>query len=85
VFVTRSGRRQTVTNVDHRTKAAIRAAIVKLDELGIEPISERVSPSFIEENGRDVQGPKLHKLKRVGQIRPVPAPQQQAIIRNQGR
>ncbi len=44
VFVTRSGRRQTVTNVDHRLKAAIKAANVKLEEVGIEPISERVTP-----------------------------------------
>jgi hypothetical protein len=44
VFITRSGRRQTVTNVDHRIKAAIKAANRKLTELGIEPISERVSP-----------------------------------------
>lgn len=38
------GQRQTVTNVDHRIKTAIRAANVKLSELGIEPISERVTP-----------------------------------------
>ena len=50
VFVTRrrararAGSRQTVTTVDHRIKAAIRAANRRLDELGIEPISERVTP-----------------------------------------
>ena len=44
VFVTRSGRRQTVTNVDHRTKTAIKAANGTLHGLEIEPISERVSP-----------------------------------------
>lgn len=44
VFVTRTGRRQTVTNVDHRLKTAIKAANKRLAELGIEPISERVSP-----------------------------------------
>jgi len=49
VFVARSRngnrpRRQTVTNVDHRIKTAIRAANRKLDKLKIEPISERVTP-----------------------------------------
>jgi integrase len=44
VFVTRTGRRQTVTNVDHRIKTAIRAANRRLAEFGIEPISERVTP-----------------------------------------
>lgn len=44
VLSTRSGSRQTVTNIDHRMKAAIKAANVKLEELGIEPISDRVSP-----------------------------------------
>jgi integrase len=44
VFVTRSGRRQSVTNIDHRIKTAIKAANHKLTELGIEAISERVSP-----------------------------------------
>lgn len=50
VFVTRrrapatKGARQTVTNVDHRIKAAIRAANRRLAELDIEPISERVTP-----------------------------------------
>jgi integrase len=44
VLVTRGGRRQTVTNVDHRLKAAIKAANKRLDELGIEAISARVSP-----------------------------------------
>jgi integrase len=44
LFVTRSGKRQTVQNVDRRIKTAIRAANVRLDKLGIEPISERVTP-----------------------------------------
>jgi len=44
VFVTRTGRRQSVTNVDHRLKTAIKAANEQLTELGIEPIGERVSP-----------------------------------------
>jgi integrase len=49
VFVARSRngnrpRRRTVTNVDHRIKAAIRAANRRLDELAIEQISERVTP-----------------------------------------
>jgi integrase len=44
VLVTRSGRRQTVTNVDHRLKGAIKVANERLSELEIEPISERVSP-----------------------------------------
>jgi integrase len=49
VFVARSRdgrppRRQTVTNVDHRMKTAIAAANRHLEHLGIEPISERVTP-----------------------------------------
>ena len=44
VFVTRTGTRQTVTNVDHRLKTAIKAANKRLAGLGIEPISDRVSP-----------------------------------------
>ena len=44
MFVTRSGRRQTVTNIDHRIKAAIKVANRRLDGLGIEPIPNRVSP-----------------------------------------
>jgi integrase len=48
VFMARSrkGRasRQTVTNVDRRIKTAIRHANKRLAKLGIEPISERVSP-----------------------------------------
>jgi integrase len=43
VFVTRTGKRQTDTNVAHRLKVAIKAANVKLAEDGIEPVSERVS------------------------------------------
>lgn len=44
VFVTRTGNSQTVTNVDHRLKTAIKAANKLLETKGIEPISERVSP-----------------------------------------
>ena len=44
VFVSRNGRRQTVTNVDHRLKTAIKAANKRLAQSGIDPISERVSP-----------------------------------------
>jgi integrase len=44
VFVTRTGKRQTVTNVDHRLKTAIKAANKRLSALGVEPISDRVSP-----------------------------------------
>jgi integrase len=43
-FVSRSRRRQTVTNADHRLKTAIRAANRELTEAGIEPIGEKVSP-----------------------------------------
>jgi integrase len=44
VFVTRRGSRQTVTNIDHRLKAAIKAANRRLEKLAIDEISERVSP-----------------------------------------
>ena len=44
VLVTRTGKRQTVTNVDHRIKAAIKAANVELKRAGIEPISDKVTP-----------------------------------------
>ena len=44
VLVTRTGRRQTETNIAHRLKATIRRANEHLGELGIEPISEKVSP-----------------------------------------
>jgi integrase len=44
VFVSRSGRRQTVTNVDHRLKGAITAANKQLEEWGLEAITDRVSP-----------------------------------------
>lgn len=48
VFVTRGRngqvRRQTADNVGRRLKTAIRRANVALEEAGIEPISERVSP-----------------------------------------
>ena len=55
VLSTRSGSRQTVTNVDHRMKAAIKAANVKLEELGIEPISERVSPHSLRRSYASVR------------------------------
>lgn len=44
VLIARTGRRQAVTNIDHRIKVAIKAANVTLDELGIEPISGKVTP-----------------------------------------
>jgi integrase len=44
VFISRSARRQTDTNVDHRLKGAIKRANEQLAEAGIDPISERVSP-----------------------------------------
>lgn len=44
VFTARTGRRQAATNVAHRLKTAIKRANVKLEEIEIEPISERVSP-----------------------------------------
>ena len=44
VFVSRNGRRQTVTNVDHRLKTAIKNANEQLEEAGIEPIGSNVSP-----------------------------------------
>jgi integrase len=44
VLSTRTKRRQTVTNIDHRLKATIRRANARLTEVGIEPISERVTP-----------------------------------------
>src|SRR6187200_1043291 len=54
VFVTRARKRrsanrpcpnrQTVTNVDHRIKTTIKAADRELANLGIGPISERVTP-----------------------------------------
>ncbi len=44
VLVTRTGRRQTPTNVAHRLKAAIKAANVQLEDAKIEPISSRVTP-----------------------------------------
>lgn len=44
VLVTRTSKRQTVTNIDHRIKATIKAANKLLASNGIEPISERVTP-----------------------------------------
>lgn len=44
VFVTRNGTRQTVTNVDHRIKTAIKDANVRLADLGIELIGDHVAP-----------------------------------------
>jgi integrase len=44
VLATRTGSRQTVTNIDHRLKLTIRRANERLAELGLDPISESVSP-----------------------------------------
>lgn len=44
VFVGRRGTRQTPDNVGRRLKSAIAKANVELEEAGIAPISERVSP-----------------------------------------
>jgi hypothetical protein len=44
VFVNGGGRRQTLRNVEARIKTAIKAANRRLERLGIEPISERVTP-----------------------------------------
>ena len=44
VLVTRMGRRQTEENVARRLKTVIRRANKRLAELGIEPISEKVTP-----------------------------------------
>ncbi len=44
VLVTRTKRRQTVTNIDHRLKGTIRDANELLVEQGIDPISDRVTP-----------------------------------------
>jgi integrase len=44
LFVTRGGKRQPVTGIAQKLKRAIRDANVRLEELGIEPISERVTP-----------------------------------------
>jgi integrase len=44
VFANGGGRRQTIRNVEARLKTAIRRANARLGELGIEPISGRVTP-----------------------------------------
>ena len=44
VFPNRNGRRQTVSNVERRLKTAIRRANKRLSKLGIQPISEDVTP-----------------------------------------
>lgn len=44
VFSNRNGSRQTVSNVERRLKTAIRRANERLTQLGIEPISEQVTP-----------------------------------------
>jgi integrase len=44
VFVGRRGTRHSTDNVGRRLKSAIKTANVRLGELGIAPISERVSP-----------------------------------------
>jgi integrase len=56
MFVTRSGRRQTVTNIDHRIKAAIKVANRRLDGLGIEPIPNRVSPHSLRRTYASLRG-----------------------------
>jgi integrase len=56
VFVTRRGSRQTRTNVARRLKAAIRRANLKLEEIGIESISERVSPHSLRRTYASVRG-----------------------------
>ena len=44
LFVTRRGGRQPATGVAQKLKRAIRDANLRLEELGIEPTSERVTP-----------------------------------------
>jgi integrase len=44
VFPNRDGARQTVSNVERRLKTALRRANRRLEELGIEPIDEAVTP-----------------------------------------
>jgi integrase len=44
VFLNRRGVEQTIRNVEARIKTAVRAANTRLEELGIEPLSERVTP-----------------------------------------
>lgn len=44
VLVNRAGGRQTVSNVERRLKTAVRAANVRLERLGLEPISARLTP-----------------------------------------
>ncbi len=44
VLLTRTKRRQTDTNVSHRLKTTIKRANVRLDEIGVQPVSGRVSP-----------------------------------------
>ena len=55
VLVTRTGSGQAVTNLDHRIKTAIKAANRKLADLGIEPISERVSPKSLRKTYASVR------------------------------
>ena len=44
VFPNRDGRRQTVSNVERRLKTVVRRANGRLAKLGIEPISEALTP-----------------------------------------
>jgi integrase len=44
VFANREGRRQTVSNVERRLKTAVRGANERLAKLGIEAISDAVTP-----------------------------------------
>lgn len=44
LFLNRNGQRQSVSNVERRLKTAIRRANVRLAEIGLQPISESVTP-----------------------------------------
>ena len=44
MFRNRNGQRQSVSNVERRLKTTIRRANLRLDELGIQPIDEAVTP-----------------------------------------
>jgi integrase len=74
VFVSRTGERQTPENVDRRLKTVIKRANKRLAELGIEPISPRVTPhslrrtyiSLLLANGEDVP----YVMRQVGHADP---------------
>jgi hypothetical protein len=61
VFVNRSGRPQTIRNVEARIKTAISKANERLDELGIEPLSERVTPPLA---AADLREPPVREGRR---------------------